>query len=142
MARKIISANYRDRESPFRWLVRDEGQPAAEAVPCKSVEAVGVQFVETWRKDLPFSLEEESGFNCSVVAVAEDAIANGFEGQEITAPEARYTNYQFPEFKQMAFVRGHFLPIGYVNNFDPELFEVKKVQALRLEETGEIFAAI
>lgn len=41
---KIISANYRNRDSEKKWLVRDESQTPEEAVEASTVQAKGVRF--------------------------------------------------------------------------------------------------
>lgn len=60
----IISANYRDRSSVNKWLVREESQKPEQAIPVKSVVATGVVFQG--------SNHYESGFGCSTVARALD----------------------------------------------------------------------
>lgn len=57
---KIVSANYRDRDSAYRWLVRDEHEPAEKAVAFKAVRASGVRF--------SLAMKYEVGFGCQVVA--------------------------------------------------------------------------
>lgn len=57
---KIVSANYRNRDSDMRWLVRDEGAPLDSAVESKSLKAKEVVFYQ--------SSPEERGFGCSIVA--------------------------------------------------------------------------
>lgn len=57
---KIVSANYRNRDSDMRWLVRDEGAPLDSVVECKSLKANEVVFYQ--------SSAEERGFGCSIVA--------------------------------------------------------------------------
>ncbi len=66
----IVSANYRDRSSPLKWLVRPAISSPAAAVACKSIEATGVKFVET-----PFG-SGEMGFGCRIVAECECVIAD------------------------------------------------------------------
>lgn len=58
-----ISANYLDRSSPFRWLVRREDQTPQEAIACKRVVAVNVSFKS--------ASHVESALGCSEVAVTE-----------------------------------------------------------------------
>lgn len=55
----VVSANYLDRSSPNRWLVRRVGEPVEKAVAVRSVKAKGVEFTGS-------SIEE--GFGCSIVA--------------------------------------------------------------------------
>jgi hypothetical protein len=57
----IVSANYRDRKSPYRWLVRRKGHPAESAKAFKHVKASGVTFLNS-------PSEYELGFGCRVVA--------------------------------------------------------------------------
>ncbi len=73
MSKKIISANYRDRNSELNWLVRNHDQSPEEAVAFKSVYATGVEFKQ--------SSAYELGFGCDVVAHCEtaDGYAESFE---------------------------------------------------------------
>jgi hypothetical protein len=71
----IVSANYLDRESPERWLVRDSSQPEA-AVAHRGVIAHGVAFC-------PAS-DYEAGFGCNVVAHCENAIGGS---EDVAIPE-------------------------------------------------------
>lgn len=73
---KIVSANYRDRGSPYRWLIRDEGEPLDTAKAFKSVKATGVKFER--------SSEEEAGFGCSIVARCETAVGHEPEPKNST----------------------------------------------------------
>lgn len=67
----IISANYRDRSSAYKWLVRRSDQSPQEAKAFKSVRAKGVIFCP--------STAYESGFGCSVVAFADEVVTEGPE---------------------------------------------------------------
>lgn len=67
----VISRNYNDRTSPFPWLVRQAGESPELAKACKSITASGVTFGP--------SDDYESGFGCTVVAKAAEAVAEGFE---------------------------------------------------------------
>ena len=60
MGRFVVSANYRDRSSAQRWLVREVHETAAMARPQSALIATGVQFQE--------SGVVEMGFGCSMVA--------------------------------------------------------------------------
>ncbi len=71
MAKKIITANYRNRNSAYKWLIHDEGQSPEEARACKRVTAKNVKFQ---RSD-----DYEAGFVCNVVAVADEAEGHDFE---------------------------------------------------------------
>ncbi len=62
---KIISANYRDRRSSVKWLVRDESQDPTKAEQCKAIIAKNVKFES--------SNSYENGFGCSMIANAQSA---------------------------------------------------------------------
>ena len=72
---KVISANYRDRTSPYKWLVRDQDQDPKQAVAFKTVKAKGVTFEG--------SNSYESGFGCQMVAVAESVEVGGAENAPV-----------------------------------------------------------
>lgn len=65
----IVSANYRDRTSKYRWLIRDESQDPRQARAFKAIDATGVAFCP--------STQWESGFGCSTVAFCETAVGYG-----------------------------------------------------------------
>jgi hypothetical protein len=67
----IISANYRDRSSQYRWLVRRMDQSPQEAVAYETVHAKGIIFCP--------STAYETGFGCSVVAYAHEVTTSGPE---------------------------------------------------------------
>lgn len=69
----VVTPNYRNRDSEYKWLIREEGQPLESARACRRVEAHNAKFADS---------KEESGFGCSVVAIAEKAIGYGFEDEE------------------------------------------------------------
>lgn len=71
----IVSANYRDRKSPFRWLIRGENEPVLAARAFKSVRATGVVFGP--------SNEAEQGFGCTVVAICQTAEGKYPEQQQV-----------------------------------------------------------
>ena len=81
----IVSANYRDRLSAYKWLVRDSKEPAGKAKAYKSVIASGVTFGE--------SGEYEAGFGRSQVAKAESVILSGPEGSE--AVRIKFNGFYF-----------------------------------------------
>lgn len=68
---QIVSANYRNRQSPYRWLIRDEDEPLEKARACKSLVATNFTFQQ--------SSPEEDGFGCRVVARCETAVGSDFE---------------------------------------------------------------
>lgn len=78
--RKIVSRNYRDRQSNEPWLIRDENQTPGEAIAVKTVYATGVAFCP--------SSDFETGFGCSTVAfcdTAETAVPAGItEGEALS----------------------------------------------------------
>jgi len=82
----IISANYRDCSSPYRWLVRKASQDSKEAVACKSVKATKVQFQD--------SNAYEQGFGCRIVAWAESVEIQDAEKQVV---RLRFTGSSFIE---------------------------------------------
>lgn len=57
---QIITANYLDRNSEYKWLVRKEHEPIEKAVACKRVVADNVSFEA--------SSAVEKGFGCRTVA--------------------------------------------------------------------------
>lgn len=61
----IVSANYRDRSSPLRWLLRSGGSEPVEASPFTALVANGVEFCP--------SSDYEEGFGCSIVAYCDGA---------------------------------------------------------------------
>ncbi|MDB5190118.1 MAG: hypothetical protein JWN49_444 [Parcubacteria group bacterium] len=65
----IVSANYRDRKSPYPWLVRQETQHPRAARAFKTVIATGVKFAA--------SGHYEEGFGCSIIALCDDV--QGFD---------------------------------------------------------------
>lgn len=68
----IVSRNYLDRASDYKWLIRREDQPVSQARACKRVVCEKIEF--------KMSSEDEAGFGCNVVARCENAIGIGFEG--------------------------------------------------------------
>lgn len=78
MPKCVVSANYRDRQSELRWLVRREDKPVDSAVAVKSLVARDVQFTK--------SNEDESGFGCKLVAMATsvELLAEKDGGEKLT----------------------------------------------------------
>ncbi len=83
MTAYIISANYRDRNSEYKWLVRREEQDLEEAIELKTVTATGVVFQS--------SNQRESGYGCGRVARATNVDywyeGNGGDYEEDRSPE-------------------------------------------------------
>ena len=86
MSRKIVSANFNDRESPYRWLIRNVGEHPTEAVAYMSVVLTNAIFCE--------STAFESGFGCSIVAYCEDAVGSN-EDVDAAKKEACPTILEF-----------------------------------------------
>lgn len=61
-----ISANYRNRKSEYKWLVRKTDEPVEKAIAVKTVTAKKVRFSDSNRI--------EEGFGCKVVAITESAV--------------------------------------------------------------------
>lgn len=68
MSKFVVSANYRDRQSPYKWLVRRVDEPIDKAVACEFVRCSGVTFGD--------SNKEEKGFGCNRVAFCENVSIN------------------------------------------------------------------
>lgn len=64
-ANQVVTANYTDRKSDLKWLIRGEDQHVDRAVPFASVMATEVEFKP--------SNEAEIGFGCTMVAVCKTA---------------------------------------------------------------------
>jgi hypothetical protein len=56
----VVSANYLNRKSPIKWLVREEDESVDEVQEVEMVVAGGVKFTQ--------STEVESGFGCGRIA--------------------------------------------------------------------------
>jgi hypothetical protein len=67
----VVSANYRDRSSKYKWLVRREEDPIEKVVAFKEVRAEGVIFKP--------SSKLEEGFGCKLVAYCERVNLGGGE---------------------------------------------------------------
>ena len=78
----IISANYRDRKSPNRWLIRHATQEINQAQAVPSLTAQKVAFVES------HGLQEE-GFDCWIVGQAESAEVATDESNQIRTSETK-----------------------------------------------------
>lgn len=108
----VISANYRDRSSKYRWLIRELGQDPSAALACKSVKAKGVRFAD--------SDKIEEGFGCKIVAIAEEAEGYDFEPLEPVGMPLRFDGAYFR---------------------DPEDKKVESCENLDLSESGAILAS-
>lgn len=116
----IISANYLDRNSPYRWLVRREDQTPKQAVACKAVKAVNVQFVYTDYNS------PESALGCVRVAVtSETPVIEGV--QPPPAPTVR-----------LSFSGGSFI----VNDGEKRGQEITSAKELNLAADGGMHAVL
>lgn len=61
----VVSANYFERNSVFRWLIRRADEHPTEAIGCRRVDLRDVAFCP--------SSAYEDGFGCKVIAEASDA---------------------------------------------------------------------
>lgn len=109
---KIVSANYRDRSSPLRWLVRNNSESAKKAVAVKSVIATGVTFGN--------SSAYESGFGCAVVAMCKSAVAADLPTEHMGRP-LKFRGYYF---------------------VDENGKEVPACETLFLDEDGSMYAIV
>lgn len=83
MSKFVVSANYRNRNSNFKWLVRRIDEPIQDAVACKDVQCVGATFTD--------SNEDEQGFGCSRVAICEN-VCIGYPETTTDLPSAAIAN--------------------------------------------------
>lgn len=83
MSNFVVSANYRNRNSNYKWLVRRIDEPIEKAVACEDVHCIGVKFTG--------SNAEEKGFGCGVVAVCEN-VSIGSPETETDLPTAGIPN--------------------------------------------------
>lgn len=74
----VISANYRDRTSPFKWLIREGGKPLDTARACKRVEATDARYTN--------SVDGEVHWGCRRVLVAETAQGIDYEDEQPLRP--------------------------------------------------------
>lgn len=118
----IISANYRDRQSLLKWLVRRRDEPAEKARECQSLTA---RFVR-----LEKSSEVEEGFGCRVVAAAELVHV---DGDELSEDEKRWNwdeREVIPPNRKVDF--------GLYEFLDSKERPIKCANTLRLEADGSI----
>jgi len=83
----VISANYRDRDSDYRWLVRRSAQRPEDAKAFKTVRAKGVIFCP--------STDYERGFGCTIVIYAHEVET---EGEEPTKIKLRFRGPGYNDF--------------------------------------------
>lgn len=95
MSKFVVSANYRDRASEYKWLVRRIDEPIEKAVACQVVYCSGVIFGD--------SNKAEKGFDCNRVAFCENVQVKYPETDhdlptkslQITVPDTTYNSYKF-----------------------------------------------
>ncbi len=129
----IVSANYRDRSSPLKWLVRREDQHMGDARPCNKVYAKGVKFVK--------SSEAEEGFGCKKVAVC-DEVQYSYDDAEVLRPAATVPLHYYIGFMIDFFWSARKLPSAEITSVQ-ELYlgadgkmEAVLVEAVLVEETA------
>lgn len=86
----IITANYRDRYSPYKWLIREADKPIETARACKRIEAEGVEFQP--------SDVEEARQGCTAIACVKAGQVQGFDFEDELKPinvDSSYVNLQF-----------------------------------------------
>lgn len=118
MTNQIVSANYLDRHSNFKWLLRGQNEIPQYAHPFKTVKATGVKFKR--------STHWEEGFGCTRVAFCESA-----EG----------SNDPMDKSKTSKLIKLHFDgDYSFINESTNE--PVDEAQVLYLDENGNIWAEI
>jgi len=113
--RIVVTPNYRDRTSPYRWMVRIAHQPLATAIAFRQVETGPFTIVRAG--------VEEEGFGCSVVALCDEARCWDREPQQPATKQVVLT-FTGDEFR------------------DSSDSVVKSGQRLSLDPSGVIFATV
>ena len=119
MSKFVVAANFLDRKSPFKWLVRKSDEPLSSYVRCKAVVARNVTFID--------SPAGEQGFGCATVAFCDEVMVSDvdptqqFESSEIPVPEDQLRKLHF----------------GGVSFYDDECYyQVDTLKTLKLTERG------
>ncbi len=73
-AEVVVSANYRDRNSPYRWIVRKIGDPLSLGVAVKRVICPNPVAVVSSRDD---GSQGESGWGCNILARTIGVVVDG-----------------------------------------------------------------
>ncbi len=110
---KIISPNYRNRSSQYKWLIRDESEPIEAAKACKRITAENVKFVAS---------REESGFGCYIVGKADQAEGHDFQPDRSEQGSALHFNGRYFE--------------------DAKGNAIQAVDSLMLNDDGTIFGKV
>ncbi len=126
---KIVSANYRNRASEFRWLLRDENQHPSKAVEYKQIDAIGVAFCP--------STDFEDGFGCSTVAYCLEATGTNQVSPPAPDDSVRLSFARFGGFFYETPKDGQ-----QVDEFDDDLEAVPAVKTLRLNSDGSMYAVL
>lgn len=113
---KVVSANYKDRKSPFKWLVRNEADSIANTQDFKLVIARNVQFMK--------SGQQERGFGCTMIALC--ATIEGY-------------NEFYPEFDTSTFTKLEFDGRNFYFTKNRTLNAITKVAALYLDQFGSMW---
>ncbi len=116
----VVSANYKDRESEFKWLIRAEHQHSEKAKEFQFVKAIGVEF-----KD---SNAYEIGFGCTKVAFCK--IAEGSNSPFEGIDQTKLTMLSFEPFW------GYFYVTGSVQK------RVKELNELYLDKDGKMWGQL
>lgn len=122
----VISANYLDRQSPFRWLVRRADEPLESARACRQVKCGSVRFKKSGTAP---EGKGEAGFGCAVIAVAEHAEGLDFQDEVKEQPEQPKDNRKKLEF-------------SYDSFYDQDSNKVTEAKTLELGPHGEILATL
>ena len=78
MSKFIVSSNYRDRSSKYKWLVREEGQMPELAIAVLAVTCIGVAFCP--------ATDWETGFGCSTIALCDDVSYKAEDVEPVEVP--------------------------------------------------------
>ena len=91
--KSIVSANYLDRRSKDKWLVRDSSEKVKKAQAFSSVKAIGVKFT--------YSYAPEQGFGCSIIALCDSVETENPQmptGDSVRALKAKSLYFSFDRF--------------------------------------------
>lgn len=121
----VVSANYRDRHSPYRWLIRQAGDPLEKARACRRVELRS-------EVGLVQSSDGEEGFGCRRVALCEDVVGYEFEDEAKALTVADESD---------GYVPVEWDGLNFVAKFGDSEKYIGSAKMMRLEANGKIFAA-
>ena len=118
---QVVSANYKNRKSPYKWLMRDQDQGISQAQEFKAIKATNVIFKP--------SNKSEEGFGCTAVAFC--ATAEGFD----IAPEFNKEEFKELQFKEIGVFSWGFFEKGTQT-------KIEKIELLYLTENGSMYAQV